>query len=347
MSGEIARVAALVDALTDTLEAIGERVIVSALAEGVTTDKIGALRVGAPLKRDAAGECVGDISLDSTTAHIPARGGKACQRGYAMYASHGGSVAKLQGVGRGGPGGARGKRGAAMFSKDSRRRLLQLIGSIDKNGATPPLFVGLTYPGEWLDNPASWHQDMENFYDRLCRKYLWANLSIIWRMEPQQRGAPHFHLFIFGLEFLPWQWVAATWAELTNGNRASCCRVEKVRSWRGAMSYASKYLAKRGDDDAGDGFTTSTGTPLPEVGRHWGVMGRKHLPVTWARYALALGQFHWLRRQIARYMRSKGRAHRTRGRTSGLWCFMASEDVGRLLGAIAPYAPSTADTPRL
>jgi len=266
-----------------------------------------------------------------------------------MYASRGGSVAKLQGMGRGGPGGARGKRGAAMFSKDSRRRLLQLIGSIDKTNSTPPLFVGLTYPGVWSDNPASWHQDMENLNDRLCRKYPWANISIIWRMEPQQRGAPHFHLFIFGLQFLPWQWVAATWAELTNGNPASCCRVERVRSWRGAMSYASKYLAKRADDDAGDGFTTSTGTPMAEVGRHWGVMGRRHLPVTWARYALALGQFHWLRRQIARYMRAmrKGYQHRVRGRTAGLWCFMSSEDVGRLLGVIAPYATATADRPNL
>ncbi len=334
--------------LLAVLEHIGDRAIIEGAADCVTIDDFGALIVGGRSpERAATGERKGDISLDSTTAHIPARGAGACQRGYAMYASRGGSVAKLQGMGRGGPGGARGKRGAAMFSKDSRRRLLQLIGSIDKTDATPPLFVGLTYPGVWSDDPISWHQDMENLYDRLCRKYPWANISIIWRMEPQQRGAPHFHLFIFGLQFLPWQWVAATWAELTNGNPASCCRVEKVRSWRGAMSYASKYLAKRADDDDGGGFTTSTGTPLPEVGRHWGVMGRKHLPVTWARYALALGQFHWLRRQIARYMRSKGRDHRTRGRTAGLWCFMASEDVGRLLGTIAPYVRSTADTPHL
>jgi hypothetical protein len=265
-----------------------------------------------------------------------------------MYASQGGSVAKLQGVGGGRAGSAPGIRGAvAGLSKASRKRMLQVIASIDKSASTPPLFVGLTYPGDhWPEDPAQWAQDLENFYARLCRHRSWANIAIIWRKEPQKRGAPHFHLFIFGLEFLAWQWVGATWAEITGGNPQTCCRVEKVRSWRGAMSYASKYLAKRSDDDAG-GFTTATGTPLTEVGRHWGVMGRKHLPVAWRRYALALGQFHWLRRQIARYMRSKGRNHRTRGRSSGLWCFMPSEDVGRLLGAIAPYVSSTADTPRL
>jgi hypothetical protein len=336
MSADIARVAALIDTIMDTLDAIGERVIVSGLAAGMATDDIGALKVGAALP------------LDLTTAHIPARGGKACKRGYAMYASEGGSVAKLQGVGRGGPGGARGIRGnVGGFSKASRKRCLQTLGSIDKTGSAPPLFVGLTYPGDhWPDDPAQWAQDLENFYARLCRHRSWANIAIIWRKEPQKRGAPHFHLFIFGLEFLAWQWVGATWADITGGNPKTCSDVEKLRSWRGAMFYASKYMAKVADDDAG-GFTTATGIPLTEVGRHWGVMGRKHLPVAWRRYALTLGQFHWLRRQIARYMRSKGRNHRTRGRSSGLWCFMPSEDVARLLGAIAPYVSSTADTPRL
>jgi hypothetical protein len=111
------------------------------------------------------------------------------------------------------------------------------------------------------------------------------------------------------------------------------------------MFYASKYLAKPTAD--GVGFTTATGTPLPEVGRHWGVKGRRHLPVTWVRYALALGEFHWLRRQIARYMRSKGRIHRVRGSSAGVWCFLPSEDVGRLMGVIAPYAPHSGLAPRL
>lgn len=340
MPGEIARVAALVDAIMDTLDAIGERVIVAGLAAGMATDDIGALKVGAGLP------------LDLTTNHIPARGvqksGKR-KRGYAMYASQGGSVAKLQGVGGGGPGSAPGIRGTVGdFSKGSRKRMLQTLGSVDQTGSTPPLFVGLTYPGDhWPEDPAQWAQDLENFYARLCRSRAWANIAMMWRKEPQKRGAPHFHCFIFGLKFLPWQWVGATWAEITTGNPKTCCRVEKLRSWRGAMFYASKYMAKRADDGAGATFTTATGTPLTEVGRHWGVMGRKHLPVTWRRYALALGQFHWMRRQIARYIRSKGRNHRVRGRSSGLWCFMPSEDVGRLLGAIAPYTLATADTPNL
>jgi hypothetical protein len=340
MSTDIARVAVVVDALMDTLDAINERVIVSALAAGMATGDIGALKVGAALP------------LDLTTNHIPARGtpkSEKCKRGYAMYASEGGSVAKLQGVGRGGVGSAPGIRGTVGdFSKGSRKRMLQTLGSIDKTGCAPPLFAGLTYPGDhWPDDPAQWAQDIENLYARLCRHFQWANIAIIWRKEPQKRGAPHFHLFIFGVEFIAWQWLGATWADITGGNPKTCSKVEKLRSWRGAMFYASKYMAKRADDDDGRCFTTATGTPLTEVGRHWGVMGRKHLPVSWRRYALALGQFHWLRRQIARYMRSKGRNHRTRGRSSGLWCFMPSEDVGRLLGAIAPYVSATADTPRL
>ncbi len=249
-------------ALLRALEDAGGRAIAAALAEGVAAGDLGGVRVG------QAGR-PGDISFDLTNAHIPPQRGSGGQSGYAMYASQGGSVAKLQGVGGGG-GGGRGIRGAAMFSNDSRRRCLQVLGSVDKRGSAPPLFVGLTYPAVWPDDPAVWNDHLDSFYKRLCRKYPWANIAVIWRKEPQERGAPHFHLFVFGLNYLPYQWVGENWAEISNGNARSCSRVERVRSWRGAMFYASKYLAKPTAD--GVGFTTATGTPLPEVGRHRGLV---------------------------------------------------------------------------
>jgi hypothetical protein len=335
-----------IHALVRVLESIGGQLIGQAVASGVPIDEMGAIQVVGDAERAACAR--GASPLDLTNAHKRVSPETPCQRGYGMYASQGGTVAKLQGIGRGGSSGVRGIRGnVAEFSKNSRKRLLQTIGSINKNNSSPPLFVGLTYPGVWPDDPAEWMQHLKSFYERLGRKYPWADMSLIWRKEPQKRGAPHFHLFIFGLEFLPWQWVGAVWAEITSGNAATCCRVEKVRSWRGAMSYASKYLAKRPDEDNEHGFTTVEGVPLVQVGRHWGVMGRKHLPVTWERYALSPSEFQWMRRQIARYMRSKGRKHRMRGRSCGVWCFMSSEDVGRLLWHGAPYALPVAEVPKL
>ena len=110
------------------------------------------------------------------------------------------------------------------------------------------------------------------------------------------------------------------------------------------MSYASKYLGKAGK---GDEFSTDGGELIEDVGRHWGVMGRKYLPVTWAAYVLVQAEFHRLRRQLARYVRSKGRDHRVRGRYGGLWCFMRGEDALRLVGLFARDAELLWEAPKL
>ena len=99
------------------------------------------------------------------------------------------------------------------------------------------------------------------------------------------------------------------------------------------MSNAGKYIGKLDDSRA---FTTDAGQELAEVGRHWGIVGRKNLPVQWVCYLLEQGQFFDLRRQIGRYVRSKGRRHKVRSRLAGVWCFMQGEDAVRLLGGFAP-----------
>lgn len=237
-----------------------------------------------------------------------------------------------------------GIRGKAGFSSRSRKRLLQLMASLDRD-TRPPLFLGLTYPGDrWPANPVIWHEHIESFHKRLCRKYPMCNIAILWRLEPQHRGAPHFHLLVFGVPFIPYQWVGAAWAAITDGNAATCSRVERVKSWRGAMSYASKYLGKAGK---GDEFTTADGDPVEDVGRHWGVKGRKHLPATWVAYVLLQHEFHQLRRQLGRYVRSKGRNHRVRGRHGGVWCFMQGSDALRLIREYARDAEMTYEAPKL
>jgi hypothetical protein len=221
------------------------------------------------------------------------------------------------------------------------------MASIDRT-TRPPLFLGLTYPGEhWPDNPAVWHEHLETFWKRLGRFFPGLKLSMIWRLEAQKRGAPHFHLLIFGVEYLPYKWVAANWSEIVGGDerhRQSCSRVERVKSWRGAMSYASKYLGKVSD---GAGFSTDGGLEVTEPGRHWGIKGRQHLPATWVRYAVGLRQFHQIRRTIARYMRSKGRQHKIRGRYGGVWCFMPAAEALRLVGLFAPLAEMEWRAPQL
>jgi hypothetical protein len=247
------------------------------------------------------------------------------------------------------PGGPRGK--VTAFSHASRRRLLQELASVDRGPESLPLFVGLTYPGAgWSDSPAAWHQHLESLYNRLCRRFdpKRERIAIVWRMEAQKRGAPHFHLLIFGVKFLPYQWLGAVWSAIVGGDAvhaARCSRVDRVKSWRGVMSYASKYMGKA--SGSGAVFTDAAGVEITEVGRHWGVKGKKNLPVMWVRYKLLLGQFYQVRRALRGYLHSKGREHKVRGRYGGLWCFMLADEALRLVGAVAPGAAMAYERPKL
>jgi hypothetical protein len=195
------------------------------------------------------------------------------------------------------------------------------------------LMVTLTYPDNWPTSPAQWKRDLQNFLKRLLRRY--AGAGIIWRMEPQKRGAPHFHLLIFNVRYLPYLRVAEDWASITNGNIDSCSRVERVRSWRGVMSYASKYLAKLDGDDR-QFLAGVDGLALDEVGRLWGVINAEALPKDVRVYAVSLEQFYRIRRNFDRHkgsiLRRAGKSHtRIRDATRGVSAFLNWDIAVQLL----------------
>lgn len=170
-------------------------------------------------------------------------------------------------------GGLRGK--VTSFSGSSRRRLMRLVGVIDQRGE-PPLFVTLTYPGEWPKDGRVWKRHLAAFDKRLRRAF--PDVGFIWRLEAQRRGAPHFHLLVWGVGYLELlAWAGPAWYEVVDSGDTRHLRagtqVQWIRSWHGVMSYASKYLGKVGE-------------PLPDgvgwesVGRFWGVRGAEHIP--WA-----------------------------------------------------------------
>lgn len=164
-----------------------------------------------------------------------------------------------------------GKRGEVKtFSNKSRRRLFQKMGRLQKRAL--PLFVTLTYPMDFPSARAS-KRDLDALWKRVIRRF--PHSAAIWKLEPQKRGAPHFHLLIWGIEYAHLVlWIKNAWYEVVNSGdekhlRAGT-RVEVIRSWRGALSYASKYIGKV-DPDRGD---------WDQPGRFWGVLGRDNAP--WA-----------------------------------------------------------------
>jgi len=159
-----------------------------------------------------------------------------------------------------------GLRGSVSgFSRRSRKRLIELLCKLDE--IDDALFWTLTYPSEFPDQFDVFKRDLDTFLKRVKRR--WPDAAWIWRVEPQQRGAPHYHLIIWnipnGLRRVR-LWVTLAWAQIAhqhdkhNGEYAT--RVERINSRRHAMHYASKYSAKvSGEDDQ------------KQWGRRWGYGG--------------------------------------------------------------------------
>ncbi len=273
---------------------------------------------------EAEARAVG-LSIDHTPPFDP--------REYTLEVSAGGGVVGLKSRLKKGVvstlKGATSTRGTVRgFSRRSRRRLMRLVASIDKRAlAVRPLFLTLTYPGEFSEDWREWKRHHDSFVKALRRKY--PTSSLIWRMEAQQRGAPHYHMLVFGVPYIPYDWVAQTWFRVVGSgdpaHLAAGSEVRRVRSWRGVMHYVGKYLAK---DDGGEWDV--------DTGRVWGVCGRQYLPVAWLRVEVTYREFLELRRQLRRYTqaRTRGLRYRYRSRFAGTWVIMDWRAGMRLLDCI-------------
>lgn len=149
---------------------------------------------------------------------------------------------------------------------------MQLFASIDIDYVeSRGLFVTLTYEDPYPADPAVWHRNIRAFIAALERRD--GPYPIIWRLEYQERGAPHFHLILFGPEFIPYDWITETWRRIAlpdatyQGKYAT--RVEKPRNYRQSCYYLAKYAAKKDKSPA-----------KVAAGRTWGVRRGDLLPIT-------------------------------------------------------------------
>jgi hypothetical protein len=191
------------------------------------------------------------------------------------------------------------KRGEVRgFTAKARKRFLTFVASLRVD--VLPLFLTLTYPADWPHEWQHWKEHLSHFGVTLIRK--WFGASAVWKLEPQDRGAPHFHLMVWGVPFMPAEWLAKVWYEIVGSGDPRHLKagtsVERARSFKGVMCYAGKkYLGKEVQLPRGWG----------KVGRFWGVLGRKSLPrsrvVTWTVSRRHADRF---RRIVRKRLRSKG-----------------------------------------
>jgi len=159
----------------------------------------------------------------------------------------------------------------SSFSARSRHRLRIKIASVCR--AERPWFCTLTYPAEWVWDAKLWKRHPKIFSQRFLRR--WPSAGFIWKLEFQQRGAPHFHPFVWGMrdeQFRDFMlWLSEAWNEVAgycnDDHLLAGTRVERMRSPGAAIRYVSGYPSK-GDQTL----------PGQNVGRYWGVVGRSNIP---------------------------------------------------------------------
>jgi len=171
-----------------------------------------------------------------------------------------------------------GRRGVVKgFSRGSRRRLMSKIAGVQR-GAALPVFVTLTYPKSFPE-PKQSKYHLKLFIQSMKRAFPMA--GIIWKLEPQKRGAPHYHLLVWGVKVAALRaWVPTAWFEIAGGGdnlhllwhegklKNKHC-TQQVNSFKGVWAYASKYLGKT--------FEVA-GWDSKAVGRFWAVVNPANIP---------------------------------------------------------------------
>jgi hypothetical protein len=212
------------------------------------------------------------------------------------------------------------------FSRASRRNLLLRLASINRRAFRAfkgrMIFVTLTYPCEYPEDPELCKRHLKALRKRLQREY--KSFAAFWRLGIQKRGAWHFHLLLFvGPSIGPIgelrRFISSSWYEVTGkvseGHLHAGTRVDAVKKWKEATSYVERYMAKPEEFPKG-----------LQTGRIWGIWNRELLPVQWETAEVGLRDAYKIRRIYRKLVRRKAS-----GSLRRITVFVRYENVVRLL----------------
>jgi hypothetical protein len=212
------------------------------------------------------------------------------------------------------------------FSRTSRTNLLRRLASINRSAFKAfkgrIIFVTLTYPHEYPEDPKVCKKHLKALRKRLQREY--GSFAAFWRLGIQRRGAWHFHLLLFvgpsiGSVGELRRFISASWYEVTGkvseGHLRTGTRVVAVQRWKQVTSYAERYMAK--PEEFPEGL---------KIGRIWGVWNENLLPVRWETVKVSLRDAYKIRRIYRKLAKRKGG-----GSLQSMTVFVKHENVVRLL----------------
>ncbi len=200
-----------------------------------------------------------------------------------------------------------GVRGANRgFTPGVRHRCLHSVNAIDQRAVSGDrcVFTTLTYP---LAFPSA--RETKIHFKEFLRRFRasWGACGH-WKLEPQKRGAPHYHLLAhlpshFSLYDLQ-QWTSRVWYDIVKSgdekHLLAGTQVKPVESWAQVCAYAGKaeYLGKL--FSLAD-LPSDVLDKWQKPGKFWGIFGAKDLPVYRVHVDLSRRQASLLRRAVVRY----------------------------------------------
>jgi len=154
-----------------------------------------------------------------------------------------------------------GKRGKVTgFSEGSRRNLMFLFRNTEGRF---PVWIDLTYPGEYPSDGEVSKRHLRAFLAFLKRR----GIDDIWKLEFQERGAPHYHLVVS--KCVEYYEIQKVWDRIIGNDwkargekHSSSTSVGAIKSVAQLYYRVQKYFTKRDQTDVPLGYEN--------VGRFWG-----------------------------------------------------------------------------
>ncbi len=201
------------------------------------------------------------------------------------------------------------KRGeVTAWSARSRNRLVQAACEREFDGCGWCM-VTLTYPGDWAavaPTPERSKRHLQAFRNRWTRR--WGKPRAMWKLEFQQRGAPHYHVLVQlpeGVDVREMRaWVALAWYQIVRSGderhlRAGTAVDARWRQWDASLAIG-RYFSKHGVWSSKE-YQHNAPAEWERTGRWWGTW---NLPPIRERVYLRADELVALRRIARKWYRS-------------------------------------------
>ena len=218
------------------------------------------------------------------------------------------------------------------FSRKSRRRLLKLCASIPWSLFEVRMFTTLTYPDDFPTDGREVKRHLAAFRRRFERRY--GKQAVVWKLEFQRRGAPHFHFLLSlpaAVDIVEFRsWLSAAWYEVVGSGDLR--HLLAGTQSEVAETDCGRYFAYGVKSTGSKEYQNQVPEGFQNVGRFW---GNWNISPEWRGGEIEARDYVELRRRMCAWSKSKGGFVPTRSRVQGAWLLTEGLSAALVLSQLA------------